>query len=522
MQTTFNEHDLGKTFLLGVNDENPHLYCSGHGCYWVYYDVTDKVVSGLNTGIADTSRGERGNKLDGRVYGIILVAIYENANEPETSYWVSDGNPNMHGRGWAGTIPTTNDFVSVKFKGEIETENVDSAYLTVVYLTGSPGEPDYLEFNGHGIGGNDVANSGDGETYGIDLKTFNVTSYVQADNNLLFLRGKDINDDGIIGVDDEGNPEGEHYLHPVLAVLVTEHKTTEKYAPDFSVELEFEDLTEGENILTAVINNYGRLYEDDVKLKVFVDDSEIYSGVVRMDASSMREVAILWNARHGTHAIKAEVDADNVVREMNEKNNLFISDDVHVIRNADLSVRILTPVAEGREAKNAAGMGIIIAITGSGLIGILSSIVFIPLNSNSNRNRKKRSGRRRLPIALVMLIVAVLSVVVALMLSGCIDINDQTVEEERADRRMLSYSIPLELRNEGERAAMDFELALFVSGEKSVTKKIDTLEGGASVIKKLPIVVTEGKHSIRAVVDEKNDIKESRRDNNVDEITFNF
>lgn len=112
-----------------------------------------------------------------------------------------------------------------------------------------------------------------------------------------------------------------------------------------------------------VINNYGRLYEDDVKLKVFVDGSEIYLGVVRMDASSMREAAILWNARHGTHAIKAEVNADNVVREMNEKNNLFISDDVHVIRNADLSVRILTPVAEGREAKNAVGMGIIIAIT---------------------------------------------------------------------------------------------------------------------------------------------------------------
>jgi len=35
-------------------------------------------------------------------------------------------------------------------------------------------------------------------------------------------------------------------------------------------------------------------------------------------------------------------------------------------------------------------------------------------------------------------------------------------------------------------------------------------------------VVTEGKHSLKAVVDETNEIKEPRRDNNVDEIIFEF
>lgn len=501
VQTTFNGHDLGKTALRGVNDDNSNVYCSSHGSYWVYYDVTDKAVSGLNTGIADTSRGERGNKLDGRVYGIILVAVYEDENQPETSYWVCDGNPSLHGKGWAGAVPTINDFASVQFKGDINTANVETAHLTVAYLAGNPGEPDYLEFNGYSVGGNDVANNQDDETYGIDLKTFDVSSYVQTNNNLLFLRGKDVNGDGKIDVDDEGELEGEYYLHPVLAVLVAQHKTTEKAAPDFSVKLEFENLTEGVNTLNAVVNNYGRLYENDVTLKIFVDNLGVYSGVVRMDASGIKQVVIPWNATHGTHTVKAEVDTENAVPELNENNNVF-SSDAYVVRNPDLSVRILTPLRTETSAATAGG----VPIAGGGLIAaLLSSLIAL----------SRRGKKGRLPA--VLLIFSVLCA--AIVLSGCVD--KQPVDEKSCGS-MFCYSVPVELRNEGEMPAMNFELSLYVDGERSVTKKIDALEGGASVIKKLPIVVAEGTHSIRAVVDEKNEIEEVRRDNNVDEITFDF
>jgi len=300
-----------------------------------------------------------------------------------------------------------------------------------VYLTGNPGEPDYLEFNGHGIGGNDVANSGDDETYGIDLKTFDVTGYIQAENSVLFIRGKDVNGDGKIDTDDEGNLEGEHYLHPVLAVLVARHKTTEKTMPDFSVELEFEfePLTEGENTLTAIVNNYGRLFEDDFVLKVFVDESEIYSGVVRMDASGINRVAISWNAAHGTHTIKAEVDAEHAVQELNENDNVFTSD-AYVMRKPDLAVRILTPVAETVKAKNAA----------------VSSTTISTASSAKSRS-------------LILVIMPLL---------------------------------------------------MFITMPWNVKRR------------KLSIVVPEWKHRIRAVVDEKNVVEEFRRDNNEDEITFDF
>ena len=502
-----NGHDLGKTPLLGEHDDNPNVYCTGHGVYWVYYEVTDKVSPGLNTAIADTSRGERGNKLDGRVYSVILVAIYEDENAPEITYWVADGNVNLHGRGWAGTMPTTNDFASVKFEGMIDPANVENANLTVLYLTGSPGEPDYLEFNGHGIGGDDVANGGDGKTPYVDFKSFDVTKYTQAENSVLFLRGKDVNGDGKIDVDDEGNLEGEHYLHPVLAVLIARHKTTEKTLPDFSIELALpKNLTEGENTLTAVVNNYGRLYEDDFEVKVLVDESEIHSKVVRMDASGIKRLAIPWNASHGTHTVKAEVDAENAVQESNENDNVFALD-AYVMRKPDLSVRILTPVAENGKAKNA---------TSTATSAKVSSVIFgggfifiIPLLMWRNGKMRKHS--------LVLLIFVILGV--TLFLSGCVD--EQPIEEKTGGSQ-LSYSIPVEIKNEGEAAAMNFELSLYVDGEKSVTKKIDKLEGGEFITEELSIVVAEGKHSIRAVVDEKDVVKEFRRDNNEDEITFNF
>jgi len=495
VHTTFNGHDFGKTYLRGENDDNPNVYCSGHGVYWVYYDMTDKVLSELNTAIVDTSRGKPGNKLDGRVYSIILAAIYEDTNAPEITYWVADGNVNLHGLGWAGALPTMNDLASVTFTGLIDPANVENADLTVVQLAGNSGEPDYLEFNGHGVGGNDVANCGDGETYGIDLKTFDVTRYTQMENKVLFIRGKDINSDGKIDVDDEGNQEGEHYLHPVLAALVVQHKTAEKTPPDFSVTLEFDTLIEGENTLTAVVNNYGRLYEDDLVLSVFVDGSEIYSEDVGMDASGMNRLAVSWDATHGTHTIKAEVDAENAVQESNESNNVF-STDAEVMRRIDLSVKILTPIPENA-ATNAKSSSMLL---GAGLI------VIIPLLMPRNGKRKK----------LPFLILAILSA--TLILSGCVD--TQTGDSIGGD--MVSYLVPVEIRNGGEAAAMDFMLSLYVDGEKSVIKTIAKLDGGNTIVEELPITITKGEHILRAVVDEKGVVKEFRRDNNEDEITYDF
>jgi len=77
-----------------------------------------------------------------------------------------------------------------------------AARLTTVYLTGSPGENDYLYFNNNklcdGDNCDDIANS---KQY-FDFKTFDVIDYIKEDNNeVKFERGD------------------EDYVHPVLAVL---------------------------------------------------------------------------------------------------------------------------------------------------------------------------------------------------------------------------------------------------------------------------------------------------------------
>ena len=114
----------------------------------------------------------------------------------------------------------------------------------------------------------------------------------------------------------------------------------------------------------------------------------------------------------------------------------------------------------------------------------------------------------------ILAVILILSV--ALFLSGCVD--TQPVDGED----IVSYSVPVEITNAGEASALNFDLYLFVDGEKSVIKKISQLKGGESIIETLPIVVESGTHTIRVVVNDNNRVKEFRRENNEDAITFDF
>ncbi|TAL41029.1 MAG: hypothetical protein EPN89_19480, partial [Methylovulum sp.] len=318
-----------------------------------------------------------------------------------------------------------------------------------------------------------------------DFRTFDVAKYIKQENSVLFLRGKDMNRDGKIAKDDEGNEEGEDYLHPVLAMLVVQHNIAKNPEPDLTVNLENGNFVVGENTITALLRNYGGLYEKDYKLKIFNDDMEICSDTVRMDASGIKIFDCRWNATHGMHTISAKVDAENVVLESNETNNIDIMK-TYVKSKPDLSVKILTPEANNNASDvKKAGM----------ILGVLVLPMFIA-----------RKRRRAFFTVLIML---------ALSFSGC-------VNNEKPQENVLSFSIPVEVTNNGETAAQNFDITLYVDGEKSTTKYITALEGGTSTIEKLSIAVGRGDHIIHVVVDEKNNVRESREDNNTDEITYTF
>jgi len=243
VNTTLNGNSLGNVTLGGTGDSNPtyssgtNAYSSGNGVWMVSYNCTDNVTSGSNSATATT-----GGTIDGRVYGIALVVVYENTSLPKVQYWVNEGNPNLN-----YVRPLNND-VSW-FNGTAY--NSTEANLTALYYTGTNGEHDYLYLNApkasdspynlsnigwnipnyrrYQLDSNDVANASEGAYFDFDSFTSSNDSTALKDiinttaansNYAIFWRGHD--DDGNGQIDSTWNAsgvEGEAYVHPILAVL---------------------------------------------------------------------------------------------------------------------------------------------------------------------------------------------------------------------------------------------------------------------------------------------------------------
>jgi hypothetical protein len=202
LQTTFNGNDLGTLTLAGSSDTNPDVWCTGHGVYWVKYDVTSQTFNGFNTATATTNKMDAG--FDGRAYGIVLVGVVENAGKTEVEYWINEGHWNLN---YVNSFNTATTY----FSGAITDPDKKSSTLTTVYLTGDASVDDTLQFNN----GNSINNAADGSgndewgnswTAAFDFDSWDLADYGcsilhTADNDATFERGN------------------EPYLHPVLAVL---------------------------------------------------------------------------------------------------------------------------------------------------------------------------------------------------------------------------------------------------------------------------------------------------------------
>ena len=231
VNTTLNNIVVGNTSLSGTGDTNPtysegtNVYSSGNGVWWLSYNVKDNITMGaINTATARTS-----GTIDGRVYGIVLAAAYNDTDGAGlmTQYWINEGNVNLHGNDTSH--PWVKDNTSALFNGNLDSKYTN-AKLNTVYLTGTTGEPDHLYFNTvedyhrlHQLGddGNETIGSDDiAKTY-FDFLSFDVTQLVSPNNNFAsYWRGHDNNHDGWISADyGLSGLEGEAYVHPVLSVL---------------------------------------------------------------------------------------------------------------------------------------------------------------------------------------------------------------------------------------------------------------------------------------------------------------
>jgi subtilase family serine protease len=486
-QAKLNGNDLGKVELLGINDEHVNVYCAGHGVYWVYFDATESITNGKNVAIIETSQGEPNNKLDGRVYCAVLVAVYEDNNAPEITYCVYEGNVNLHGKGWSGKIDNTNDETSVCFNDMPDPDNINSADLTVLYLTGSRGLPNYLIFNDHQLGttpqylldmgyqdgvtdiGNEIsgdATSGTGEsTSYFDIESFNVLEYTQTDNSLVFLRGRDLNEDGEIG-----DNEGEDYLHPVIASLVLKHKNDLDPKPDLLIDVRLDevDLIEGKDVeIPVIIENPGGLCEKEFKITFNIDGTDIAMIDAHMDASGIHRATINWHAIKGVHQFTLTADPENAVPESNEDNNIYTAEAKVVVR-PDLSVEIGEPVKSSSDTKKVEASAALMILMAFGML------------------------RRKKAAVMTLLLITI-------CLCGC---TEDTIT--------------------GESKASTFDVNLYLDGDKNTVLRIEELDADSSVEEELSIITTSGEHTLKVTVDEKNYVIESDEMNNEDEKVYNF
>jgi len=502
VQVDMNGKSMDEIPLLGINDDSKNVYCSGHGVYWVYYDVTDIVVNGENEVIIETSQGKPGNKLDGRVYGAVLAAVYEDKNAPEITYEIYEGNVNLHGKGWSGKLENMNCETSVFFNNIQDQNSPDGAELTAVYLTSSKGLPDYLLFNGnqlgttpkylldmgYQIGVTDIANavsgdacsgSGNQNSY-FDIECFDVLEYAQTDNVLTFLLGRDLDGDGEIG-----DNEGEDYLHPVISSLVLKYRTATSPGPDLSIEVEIDEnnlIDENDVEIPVVIGNPGELHEGMVNIQLNVDGSEASTTEVYMDASGVIRSTINWHAAAGSHLLEIIVDPENLVHESNENNNVYEAE-VDINTRPDLSISIGEP--KKNENQNS--------------LAKASSALLMLLVIGSLRRRKA-------------FLMAVL--LVAVCFSGC---TGPGTEYQQTD-----YQVPIVIVNNGESPARQFDINLYLDEEKIAALHIQELAGSSSMEEEMMVTVEGCEHTLKAIVDEKNYVIESDEENNVDEIVFNF
>jgi len=192
VNVTFNgisdRNGLGSIHLQGKDDTNPTVWCTTHGKHWLYYNVTDLVTAGA----VNTARARKINEtygaFDGRVYGIVLVVIYEGGDNPKIiHYWLNDGNDALHYD--APVFPPVGEHNTgtTYFNGTVDPANLTGAQLAMVLLTAyDPPCSTGVTFNGYSLDTSLM----DSNTF--ELNTWNVSPYVgESENRAVYSRCED-------------------------------------------------------------------------------------------------------------------------------------------------------------------------------------------------------------------------------------------------------------------------------------------------------------------------------------------
>jgi subtilase family serine protease len=516
-----NNGSVTKTNLYGRDDKSENVYVTGYGVYWVAYDTTPQVKTGHNTLVATTSRTDPNSKLDGRIYAVVTVVVMKDPKGVSTRYWIAEGNENLHREGWSGTNPTKHDEATATFPLTGIT-GMSSANLSVLYLASGRGQPDYLLFNGQDLGSTvtDTKNYPNGARDIADETSFNagfkapvVSRYVDAEifdvknlirsgnNEVKFQRGRDLTGDGVITESGE-KPEGEDYLHPVFAMLVTKMPRSSSSGPDLSVkQVTLKDAYAGENATISVtLENLGAGTKSPVTVLFSIDGNPIGSQTFTLEQSGIQQVSTPWTTTAGHHTIQVEA---RVAGDTDISNNIG-KQEVDIGALPDLVVSLNPPVKSGDTDQVQKS-----PLDSCLLIGALVITGIVALKKY--RPPKKPPAFLKTIIGL-SLIVLVIGASIPLL-----------VPPASAQESTRTYTLPVTIKNIGGSDATAFAVTVYLDGEKIALKDLgEGLKAVKEITADIPVHTTPGSHQVRVVADETATLRDANRANNVAESAYTF
>ena len=299
VNVTFNgvddTNELGPIHLQGQNDANPNVWCSGNGKYWMYYDVTGLVSAGEVNTATTTKINTTAGDFDGRVYGIVLVVVYEDGDDPKNiQYWINDGSDGLN-------YITQNNDGTTNFAGSVA-GSVTKAELMMVHLTAyEPGCADCLQFNENVLDTSMITSN----TFA--LNSWDVTGDVESSgNDAWYSRG----DDG--------------YVNVCNAILTLESEEL----PDLVVEKSVEFNEDGKFVVSYTVTNIGGSEAGESTACKYVDsvlqETQLCPALAS-DASHSDAFAPEECPCGETLNVTVCADNDDVVDESDEANNCEVN-----------------------------------------------------------------------------------------------------------------------------------------------------------------------------------------------------
>ena len=135
-----------------VDRANIHDYITGCAVHFISFNATPYITPESNTITVKSARCPDCDAIDGRIYLIALLVVYEDASIPEMTYWINEGVPFME-KGSDCDGPDDHLNISFYFNGTHISNPAKVKYWTLGFphVANATTEPAYMKLNGNNI-----------------------------------------------------------------------------------------------------------------------------------------------------------------------------------------------------------------------------------------------------------------------------------------------------------------------------------------------------------------------------------